>query len=830
MNLLQNARLLLVSGLYATLLLSGCDGETPSQHTPKPPPDEDNKPAVSRGPVCSTLTGEITGNCSIQGEADDPLTITYNLVSSREQVSIPVENGTSSITLHDAMVYNKSLLPERIELRRGDELRINYLNELSLPPDNPRFDELGDNVDGMKAWFSNLHTHGLVTPWDFKKSPEVRGDNVLGVLLDSKQQGLPPGIDPKELCSTIGDKVAYRYPISGDHEIGLNWYHPHPHGVTGFQVEGGMSGLLMIGDAQAEKLLNTTYLQLKDMQASKRADGSYQFEKFEPAVAGVCHDKTGDNDWAFDGDAPGRCNYHAKQPADGEPVDYSWLFLVNGELFPTIDLPKSAYLRIANSSANATYRLVLEPDAVKNQQPNTVVTYYTPPFKVVEKDGMTTTDSIKTDSLDSCTVAMTPATRVGVALDFEDMQRTGSVCELKVTTRQEGDGKVSSYYDVQHLTLDEAGKKKLAEQATFSTYTLIQEGIDTGEDDWPAVRLATLAPDDKLPRGNLAAYQKMLLEHDGQIKLSQRTDVKAPDDTCKPDLPPADADGINRHVALFFGGTVKDPDSGEFENEHFGLVAAGEDNLGTTVTADTIRAWRTEYLRQFAADNGAKNITGPDGVTGTLLEYGVPDLEAPALNGLVGHKFHINKDGSIKASICTRTSKLTERWRIHNLSAQIHNFHIHQMKYHVANVRGATCMLPSSEASAEAFKLADPATGYLHNGVTTEMLSGAMDEQCVKSYAELFHNVPASFRLVKAPSAPPGMTTREAAPTVAATQAKQDYGMHDTFPVPPMGYIDIELELNKAENVGEYVFHCHILEHEDAGMMGKLVVQPGPGM
>jgi FtsP/CotA-like multicopper oxidase with cupredoxin domain len=44
--------------------------------------------------------------------------------------------------------------------------------------------------------------------------------------------------------------------------------------------------------------------------------------------------------------------------------------------------------------------------------------------------------------------------------------------------------------------------------------------------------------------------------------------------------------------------------------------------------------------------------------------------------------------------------------------------------------------------------------------------------------------------------------------------------------VPPMGYIDIEVPFTKPENVGEYVFHCHILEHEDAGMMGKVVVKP----
>lgn len=832
MNLLQNARLLLVSSLYTTLLLSGCGGEdTPNQHTMKPSPGEGEKPAVSSGPACSTLNGATTDNCTIEGDADDAQTIHYTLVSSRETVNIPAENGKSSITMHDAMVYNKSLLPERIELRRGDELRINYRNELSLPPPEEdkrnRFKDVGSNVEGMQQWFSNLHTHGLVTPWDFKDSADERGDNVLGILLDSKRQGLPAGIDPKDICSTSGDHVSYRYPISADHEIGLNWYHPHPHGVTGFQVEGGMSGLLMIGDAQAEKLLNTTYLQLKDMQASKRTDDSYQFEKFQPPVAGVCYSKETDEGWAFDSDAPGRCNYHKESPGENEPTDYSWLFLVNGELFPTIELPEAAYLRIANSSSNATYRLMLTPEAVRDQAVDTTVSYFTPPFKVVEKDGMTTTEIARTDTLDSCTVAMTPATRVGVELDFADMARTGSVCELKVIKRKGENGKTEIFYDVQHKTLDDEGKKSLAKQDKPDAYTLMQEGIDTGEDDWPTVQLATLKPTSKLPQGNLAAYQQMLAEHNKQLKVAARTDVKPPDDSCSPDLPPADADGINRHVALFYGSTT-DATTGE-SAEHFGLIAAGETYMDKTVTADTIADWRKKYQAQFVSLSETGTTYGPNGEQITLQGYGAPDLQKDDLLELADHKFHINKDGSIKANICTRTSNRTERWRIHNLSAQIHNFHIHQMKFHVANVRGATCVLPTADAEPQAIKLADPATGYLKSGVTTEMLAGAMDEQCVKSYAELFHNVPASFKLVEAPPLPPGLESigEAAAPPTMMTQAKQDYGMHDTFPVPPMGYIDIELNLNKPEHVGEYVFHCHILEHEDAGMMGKLVVQPG---
>jgi FtsP/CotA-like multicopper oxidase with cupredoxin domain len=816
MKPLQTARLLGVFSLSAVVtLLVNCQKADVNQ-TPEPQ-------AKAGEPVCSTITQSKTKNCTLESGANGSNTLNYSLTASRQAVNIPVENGSQpALTMNDALVYNDSLIPERLELRRGDELRISFKNMLTMPADG-RFDALGshdpaENLPDMKPQFSNLHTHGLVTAWDFKDNKNGRGDNVLGILLDSKQQQLPAGVNPADVCSTTGDSVPYRYPILPDHEIGLNWYHPHPHGTSGFQLEGGMSGLLMVGDEQAEKLLNPVYLQLKDMQSSKQqAANTYQFEKFVPAVATICHDKTSDDEWAFDSDTPGRCDYHSQASKQA----YSWLFLVNGQLFPSVDVPKAAYLRIANSSANATYRLVLEPDAAQQQKPGTEQTYYTPPFKVVEKDGMTTIDKSLTDAQQVCTLAMTPATRVGVAVDFEAMAATGSACELKVVVTEK-DGNKTVSYDVKHTVLDDSGKKKLAAQAKIASYNLTQEGIDTGEDDWPAVRLAKLTPNDKLHGVDLDAYQLALKNAKKPTNVAHE-DVRVPDDACTPTQPVADKDGVNRHLALFYGGTEPDA-QGEFTKEHFGLVAAGELNEGAPVTADTIQKWRVEYQSQFADPAKAGQSYNSDK---KLQEYGVPNLVADALKGLVSHKFRIEKTGVIKTNVCTQTSHKPERWRVHNLSAQIHNFHIHQMKFHVVGVKGAACTLPpQGDTPVNAFRLVDK-DGYLPENVGDADLVEGMDEQCVKSYAELFHNVPASFKLVER-LVPVGTTGAAAAPMAMTARVKPvEYGMHDTFPVPPMGYIDIDVLFDKPEQVGEYVFHCHILEHEDAGMMGKLVVKPG---
>lgn len=47
---------------------------------------------------------------------------------------------------------------------------------------------------------------------------------------------------------------------------------------------------------------------------------------------------------------------------------------------------------------------------------------------------------------------------------------------------------------------------------------------------------------------------------------------------------------------------------------------------------------------------------------------------------------------------------------------------------------------------------------------------------------------------------------------------------HDTFPVAQGGWIKLRIRFNRPEQVGKYMYHCHILEHEDRGMMSVIEV------
>jgi suppressor of ftsI len=49
-------------------------------------------------------------------------------------------------------------------------------------------------------------------------------------------------------------------------------------------------------------------------------------------------------------------------------------------------------------------------------------------------------------------------------------------------------------------------------------------------------------------------------------------------------------------------------------------------------------------------------------------------------------------------------------------------------------------------------------------------------------------------------------------------------GYQDSVDIGPGESIQIIIPFNRPSQVGRFVFHCHILEHEDGGMMQNIVV------
>jgi FtsP/CotA-like multicopper oxidase with cupredoxin domain len=125
--------------------------------------------------------------------------------------------------------------------------------------------------------------------------------------------------------------------------------------------------------------------------------------------------------------------------------------------------------------------------------------------------------------------------------------------------------------------------------------------------------------------------------------------------------------------------------------------------------------------------------------------------------------------------ICIRQGD-TETWEILNLTNEIHNFHIHQSKFKV-----------------------DPHKGVDPTGMLKDFPLFAQGEGVKSNGAD-----PLSI-------------------------------WHDTFPVPPAksdntklepGRIVVTINFSSEQQLGRFVFHCHILEHEDKGMMAPIEVLP----
>lgn len=101
---------------------------------------------------------------------------------------------------------SSSYLGPMIQVRRGDKIKVNFVNELSE-----------DSI---------IHWHGLHLP--------------------AKQDGHP--------SYAVGPGKSYQYEFTVDNRAGLYWYHPHPHSRTGYQVYKGLAGLFVVRDDEEEML------------------------------------------------------------------------------------------------------------------------------------------------------------------------------------------------------------------------------------------------------------------------------------------------------------------------------------------------------------------------------------------------------------------------------------------------------------------------------------------------------------------------------------------------------------------------------------------------
>jgi FtsP/CotA-like multicopper oxidase with cupredoxin domain len=163
------------------------------------------------------------------------------------------QNGTLSLNLtlqnqlgsdgfmHYCYVYLNQGQPVEaptLRLNPGDQLVLNLTDNIQAPYDRyPKKMQMHMHIPGkpggkpsddcnggmLMGGSTNMHFHGL------NISPTCHQDDVIYTLI---QSGDPP--------------FQYNFQVPANDNPGMYWYHPHPHGNTTTQVDGGAAGAIFI--------------------------------------------------------------------------------------------------------------------------------------------------------------------------------------------------------------------------------------------------------------------------------------------------------------------------------------------------------------------------------------------------------------------------------------------------------------------------------------------------------------------------------------------------------------------------------------------------------
>jgi FtsP/CotA-like multicopper oxidase with cupredoxin domain len=159
----------------------------------------------------------------------------------------------------------------RLQLSPGDHLRIRLINRLPPAPDDAIYAHGSDAMmnEMLDANPVNIHTHGLIVePRKADAADPTWGDDVY--VLDYPTGKLPHMVSADE--SATDQPIQYDIYIPRNHPSGFYWFHPHVHGLNINQLSEGLSGIITIGrvadyaSAPGGASIPQRYFILKDMQ------------------------------------------------------------------------------------------------------------------------------------------------------------------------------------------------------------------------------------------------------------------------------------------------------------------------------------------------------------------------------------------------------------------------------------------------------------------------------------------------------------------------------------------------------------------------------------
>jgi FtsP/CotA-like multicopper oxidase with cupredoxin domain len=650
-----------------------------------------------------------------------------------------------------------------IDAKQGDTIDVNLINELPAHTSmNHCMDGHGwDNSDGWVANYGlvNLHTHGLlVKPYGRETTDGVStyGDYVY----DCTQQGVT--------AETIFPSMHYKIAIPADttQPSGMNWFHPHVHGIAKAQVSSGMAGMLAVGAPQDYLCLSPDNT-ANPPTCNDKPDAFHNIQVRNMLLRDAQIVQLGTSlKWLNHADeTPDFCEPDKISEITGEckmrgdltvpdsdlagstlvPSDGRWVYTINGVQYPewSLETGKTGEIwRLQNASANITYLLSLRlvGEGMKRK------------FQVLSMDGAGLAPGAKSTELPGAIeeILLMPGSRADIYVDG-GKDNSGNVCSAAIPCPKE---------DFQLVTA--------AYQAGFAP-----DDADT----WPQISLAKFSLPDRTIAGSLLSLRippsNGSRNFSSSVRATDAEKVTAIMKNCM-DVPD------DKTAATYLDLMTKVQGGNAYRRVYFGIAKDGAGNEAFLL-GNTIVEGNTE-----------------------MTPAGVP---INADNPVELRQASMTDD---KANLCVLFGEGTEKWELINVSKEVHNFHIHQMKFSVESdtKKWRTPSDLDLQQLPNSIVLNSGKYPLLHDTIVVP-----------RGYS----NCALAINTVRDNTVDPPTVRFLLDPTQTCNGSERS--VNNTS-----GMLPISLSFNGAylqspvNKPAKFPFHCHILEHEDLGMMAKIAV------
>jgi FtsP/CotA-like multicopper oxidase with cupredoxin domain len=764
----------------------------------------DDPPSIGRGVNELQQPRSCSAFKAVPAELSDTCQVTTS-VDKRRTVTVKLEAQTKTIEIGGYLVRTENYgtyVPPVVEAGPGDTVGAHLTNSLDkplVPSPHAGHGHADENPTNLHYFHGGVVSPGNSYPMDARKGT---GDNIYVYLKrGSDFQFSVPIPDKLDAAVLEGEGEM-------EHPPGLNWYHSHLHGISSNQVMGGLSGLLSVGEELANvkaackippegtapgrpKCTNSVGDDTATLRGRTKAkyvllrDISLNSTSAVPIEA----DGTATATWApHDVDSP-RTDPCGSADIGGISAQHPELhlgFCLRNDrpdpLDPTKMETKRAWLFTLNGQRFPQITVTKDSNTLLrmgNLSPNTP---YWLELECETGCGEATNNEYFEKVLE------------GQTKTFVKLQILSLDGVVPANFKKPGglDEPTPDSLVVDDFLLMPASRVELylrndRKHATAVSYVLRAKKLDSGGADvWPEIQLARIVLEPTSIDSNIQvalnaplALPRISVTSGRPFSLRER---KTPA-RCVRDLEPETDPAKREHRRVTFLQDEQNAKSWTVATEIVKFPETG----ANPVSCKTGDGASTDCIEEkdFVADLDADAFLGKFNDFGELL--GIPFESYDKGNGEIDWEGEKNRHVCITPSF-TGPNPVGHKqlWVLYNATGTLHNFHIHQMKFRLA-----------TEAELTAYRIKLPARSS-----TCPNRSCNPPEPDYRLYDDRKHGDPEKF----------------------------ETEWHDTIPMPAGERVFIVMSFDAKEQLGRYVYHCHILKHEDLGLMVPIEVLDGDNL